>query len=155
MEDKSSFESFELQFTQQAQGFYREAAKWATFLSIIGFIGTAFMVIVALIMFAMGSTFGSAMGNSSLAGIVSGGLVGGFYLLFAVINFFAAYYMFKFASKTKQAFSNNDGFALTESFENLKSYYKFTGIVAIVVIALYILAIIGIAIAGIGAASSM
>ncbi|MNJ95193.1 hypothetical protein D3C87_129000 [compost metagenome] len=155
MEHNSSFDSFELQFTQQAQGFYREAAKWATFLSIVGFIGTAFMVIAALFMFAMGSTFGSSMGDSPLAGMLSGGLLGGSYLFFAILNFFAAYYLFKFASKTKQAFANNDGAALTESFENLKSYYKFTGIFVIVIIALYILAIIGAIVVGVGAAATM
>lgn len=155
MEHNSSFESFELQFTQQAQDFYRETAKWAMFLSIIGFIATAFMVIAALFMFAMGSMMGASMAGSPLAGLFSGGLLGGIYLFFAVLNFFAAYYMFKFASKTKQAFTNNDGAALTDSFANLKSYYKYVGIITIVIIALYALTFIIAIVSGIGAASGM
>lgn len=152
MEHKSQFDSFELQFTEQAQRFYSETAKWATFLSIIGFLGSAFMVLIGLVMFAMGSAIGSGMGNSPMAGMFSGGLFGGFYLVFALINFFPAYYMYKFASKAKAALNNNDTATLTESFENLKSYFKFTGIAVIVVIALYALIIIGVVIVGASAA---
>jgi hypothetical protein len=151
-EQKSQFDSFELQFTQQAQSFYSETAKWATFLSIIGFLGSALMILVAIIMFAMGSVIGSGMGNNPMAGMFSGGLLGGFYLVFALINFFPAYYMYKFASKAKAALNNNDTATLTESFENLKSYFKFTGIAVIIVIALYALVIIGAVIVGVSAA---
>lgn len=149
MEESSKFESFELQFTEQAQRFYNETAKWATFLSIIGFLGSAFMVILALIMFALGSTMASTMGSSPIAGMFSGGLFGGFYLLFALINFFPALYMFKFASKAKAALNGNSTGTLTESFENLKSYFKFTGIAVIIIISLYILLFFGVIIAGV------
>lgn len=155
MEHNSSFESFELQFTQQAQNFYRETSKWATFLAILGFLGSGFMVIIAFIMFAMGSIIGEGMGNNPMAGMFSGGIFGGVYILFAIINFFPALYMFKFASKAKTALNNNSTTELTESFENLKSYFKFTGIAVIVVIALYIVLIIGAVVVGASAASGM
>jgi hypothetical protein len=155
MEHNSQFDSFEMQFTQQAQSFYGETAKWATFLSIIGFLGSVLMILGALFMFAMGSTIGAGMANNPLAGMFSGGLLGGFYLVFAIINFFLAYYMYKFASKAKAALASNNTMALTESFESLKSYFKFTGITVIVVIALYILVIIGAIIVGVSAASGM
>ena len=38
MEENSVFEKFELQFDQTAKDFLRETAKWAYFLSIIGFV---------------------------------------------------------------------------------------------------------------------
>ncbi|PZR15565.1 MAG: hypothetical protein DI539_18255 [Flavobacterium psychrophilum] len=152
MEQNSSFESFELQFTQQAQEYYHQTAKWATFLSIIGFIGSGLMVIVALAMFAIGSSMASTMGNNPMAEVFSGGMLGGFYLLFAVINFFPALYMFKFASKAKAALSEHNTVTLTESFENLKSYYKFTGIAVIIIITLYILLFFGVIVAGVSSA---
>lgn len=155
MEHDSKFDSFELQFTQQSQRFYSETSKWATFLSIIGFLGSGFMVLLGLVMFAMGSAIGSGMGNNPMAGMFSGGLLGGFYLVFALINFFPAYYMYKFASKAKAALNNNDTTTLTESFENLKSYFKFTGIAVIVVIALYALIILGVIIVGASAATGI
>lgn len=147
MEENSKFDSFELQFTQQAQSFYNETAKWATFLSIIGFLGSVLMIIFSFFMFAMGSSMASTMSNSPIAGMFSGGLFGGFYLLFAIINFFPAYYMFKFASKAKEALRSSSTGTLTESFENLKSYFKFTGIAVIVFISLYIILFFGIIVA--------
>ena len=149
---QSQFESFELQFTKQAQDYYHQTAKWATFLSIIGFIATGLMVIFALVMFAIGGAMASTMANNPMAGMFSGGMLGGFYLLFAIINFFPALYMFRFASKAKAALSENSTATLTESFENLKSYYKFTGLAVIIMISIYILFFFGLIIAGVSSA---
>ena len=37
--EKKAFENFELQLNESAKGFLKEAAKWAYFLSILGYIG--------------------------------------------------------------------------------------------------------------------
>jgi len=155
MEENSHFDSFELQFTRQAQGFYREASKWATFLSIMGFIATALLVLVGLMMFALGDAFGDSMAGNPMAGFMTGGILGVFYLVFAALNFFPALYMYKFASKTREALYNNDTNTLTASFENLKSYFKFTGIVVISVIGIYVLIFILAIVGAVGAAAGM
>ena len=48
MEETSVFEKFELHLSQSAKDFLRETAKWAYIVSIIGFIGIAFLVLMAL-----------------------------------------------------------------------------------------------------------
>lgn len=155
MEENSQFDSFELQFTKQAQGFYREASKWATFLSIMGFIATALLVIFGLMMFALGDALGAGMAGNPMAGYMTGGVLGAFYLIFAALNFFPALYMYKFASKTREALYNNDTNTLTASFENLKSYFKFTGIVVISVIGIYVLIFLLAIVGAIGAATGL
>ncbi|MCR5863586.1 DUF5362 family protein [Flavobacterium sp. J372] len=55
-------------------------------------------------------------------------------------------YLFKFASNTKKALNSNNSDSLTDAFENLKSHYKFLGIVMIIVIASYIVGIIAMAV---------
>jgi len=142
-ENKSAFDSFELQFTVQAQGFIRETAKWASFLSIIGFIAIGFMVLGALAMFALGSTLG-AMGGGAMGamGMMGGGFAGVIFLLMAVLYFFPVMYLFKFASNTKEALNSNNTERLTVAFENLKSHYKFAGILTIIIVAFYALAFI-------------
>ena len=151
MENSSPFDSFELQLTVAAQGFLRETAKWARFLSIIGFIAMFFLLLAGLFFMAAGSAMGSETAGMGAMAAFPGSILGIIYIVMAILYFFPFYYLYKFASKTKSAFAGNDTVQLTEGFENLKSHYKFMGILTIVMIVLYIVAIIG----GIAAAATM
>lgn len=104
-----------------------ETAKWAFFLSIIGFIMIGFIVLAALI-----------------GGVVSMASVGGYgvliiilYLAFAAMYFFPVLYLYRFSSGIKQALAVNNQAALDLSLSNLKSHYKFLGIFTIVMLSLY------------------
>lgn len=140
MDYNSAFDSFELQLNDMAKSFLRETAKWAKFLSIIGFIGIGFLVIFALVMFAMGGSL-AASGMGAMGGIgAMGGVFGGvLYLLFAMLYFFPIMYLFKFSSSILNAFQNNNTEQLTKGFEYLKSHYKFVGILMAILIGLYAL----------------
>lgn len=159
MEHNSSFDSFELQFTPVAQGFLKEIAKWASFLSVMGFIFIGFLVLGALAMFAVGGAMGAGdmqgMGGMGMMGMLGGATLGVIYLVIAVLYFFPVMYLFKFASNAKKALSGNNTEQLTASIENLKSHYKFIGILTIVGIVFYVVIFIVAIIAGIGAASGM
>jgi hypothetical protein len=135
MEETSVFEKFELQLDQTAKGFLQETAKWAYFLSIIGFIGIGLMVLLAV----FAGTIFSAMGNVPGMGGYFGTMMGVFYFVFAAIYFFPVLYLNKFATNAKRAFRENDTEALTASLGYLKSHYKFIGILMIAVVALYAL----------------
>uniref|UniRef100_A0AAU6WME2 Uncharacterized protein n=1 Tax=Chryseobacterium endophyticum TaxID=1854762 RepID=A0AAU6WME2_9FLAO len=55
--EKSPFEQFEeLRIDAAAKSFLGEAAKWTTFLSILGYIGIGFMVLASVALFAVGSS---------------------------------------------------------------------------------------------------
>ena len=145
MEHNSSFDSFELQFTPVAQGFLRETAKWARFLSIVGFIFIGLYVLLALMMFAMGGAMDAAsenmdgMGGMGMMGAVGGAAMGVIYLICALIYFFPILYLYRFASNTLSALDSNNTDQLTNGLENLKSHYKFMGIlmcIALIFIAL-------------------
>ena len=56
--------------------------------------------------------------------------------------FFPAYYLFNFSSKMRRALRNNDQLVLTDSLKNLKSYFKFYGILGYSFTFFIILAII-------------
>ncbi|HEU4496451.1 MAG TPA: DUF5362 family protein [Flavobacterium sp.] len=152
MEHNHGFDAFEMQLTETSKGFLREIAKWAYFLSIIGFIMVGLFVIGAL---AFGSIFaaaGSMGGTMGALGAMGGTFITLFYLLLAAVYFFPVYYLYKFSSNAKTAFRNNDTESLTRSFGYLKSHYKFLGILTIVFIALYVLVIM---FSILGAASSL
>ncbi len=149
MED---FQSNDLRLDLQAREFLGQTAKWAYFLSILGFIGIGFMVLLA---FFMGTVMSMISGFS---GAEEASYMGGFitvlYLVLAVLYFFPVLYLFKFASNMKDALRTNDSDSLTASFGNLKSHYKFLGIMTIVLISIYILIIL-FAILGGAALASM
>ncbi|QEE50732.1 hypothetical protein FUA48_14445 [Flavobacterium alkalisoli] len=153
MENNSAFESFELQLTNESKDFLREAGKWANFLGILGFVGLGLIVIVAFGVMAMGNAFSSAMGAASPMGGLGGALVGVIYLLMALLYFFPVLYLYRFGSRVKKAFANNDSAMLTSSFESLKSHYKFVGILAIIMLSFYALAFIIAIVGGLAAAS--
>jgi hypothetical protein len=137
MEEITTSENSNLQLTAESQSFLRETAKWAYFLSILGFVGVGIMVLLALFMGTIFSKFGIFGGNSGRFGMMEGGFITGIYLILAVIYFFPVYYLFQFASKAKAAFKSIDNERLTSSLEYLKSHYKFMGILAIVMFSFY------------------
>ena len=139
MDQNSKFDSFEMQLNDSAKGFLHETAKWAYFLSIIGFIGIGLLVLIAVFfgsIFATAGAMGSGMGA---LGAMGGTFITVIYLIMAALYFFPVYYLNKFATNAKEAFRVNDTQSLTKSFEYLKSHYKFMGIFTIVLISLYVL----------------
>lgn len=136
METKSPFEQFEeLRIDRISREFLTETAKWANFLSILGFIGLGLMVLVSLFMFVVGT-------SSSFMPLGNGIFVGIFYILIAGFYFVPINYLYKFSSNMKNALRTNNQASLTSSFEYIKSHYKFIGILTIVIMGIYILMIL-------------
>lgn len=153
-EQKSSFDSFELQFTQQAQDFLKETAKWASFLSILGFIGIGFMILGGIGASAMGSQIAEAQAAMGQPSPIPMGMLGILYIVMAVLYFFPVMYLFKFASNTKDAIASKNTERLTAALGNLKSHYKFLGILTIIFIVLFILMFVFGIVAGVSALAS-
>lgn len=139
MEETSAFEKFELQLDSTAKDFVKEIAKWAYFLSIIGFIGIGLLLLIAVFAGTIFSAMGSTMPGMGAYGGSFGAAMGAVYFLMAAFYFFPVYYLFKFSSNAKRAFRDNDSEALTSSLGYLKSHYKFIGILMIVLLAIYAL----------------
>ncbi|MBN2486283.1 MAG: hypothetical protein JXB34_09950 [Bacteroidales bacterium] len=132
-----------LKLDQQATGYLREARGWAMFLAILGFIGVAFMVIAALVMFAAGPAIGTQFGFPV-------GMLGLLYLVMAVGMVLPPIFLLGFAQKAGNACESGDAGALTESLKNLRTHFKIKGILYILLIALYIIIIIAAVLTGIG-----
>ncbi len=143
MEELSEIEEFKLHLNESAKGFLKEAAKWAYFLSILGYIGIGFIVLAAIFAGTIFATIGNMMpGRMGIFGSAFGILMTVIYLLIAVLYFFPVYYLNKFASNAKTALHNNDTDSLSTCFEYLKSHYKFIGIMTVTLLGLYGLIIV-------------
>ncbi|HEX2900751.1 MAG TPA: hypothetical protein VHS96_13600 [Bacteroidia bacterium] len=142
-----------LQLSPNSTSFLESTAKWARFLSILGFIGIGFMVLAALMMFAGGAMFSerasSVYGSRGVLGGAPLGLIGVVYLFMAALYFFPVLYLNKFASKMLNAITMRDSMTLESSFEQLRNHYRFVGIITIVMIGLYVLGIMAMVMGGI------
>lgn len=135
-----------LALTPRTIAFLNEIRKWANFLSVLGFIGVGFLVLIALFAGTVMSSFSRMAG----AGMGSGVMTSMIYILFSLIYFFPILYLYRFAAKLKLALSANDIPSLESAFENLKSHYKFIGVLAIIMMAFYAIMILFGLIAGLG-----
>lgn len=138
MEENSHFEKFDdLSLNTSIKSFLKEIAKWANFLSIIGFIGIAFIVVFAVFFMMFG--FGSSVMSSRFGGGFMGVGIAVFYLLIGLLYFMPVFYLNRFASNMKTALNTNDDRTLTDAFRYLKSHYKFIGIFTLVILGFYVL----------------
>jgi len=123
--------------------YLNEAAKWAKYLGIIGFVMCALLVFTGLI---SGSILRSSFSqvNSELRPMenISGVFLAFWFIVAALLYFFPSFYLFRFASSMQTAFINNDQATLNAAFRNLKSCFKFWGVFFVIILSLYALIII-------------
>jgi hypothetical protein len=134
---------FELQVDQQSIGYLSETARWAKFLSIVGFVVCGLMVIFSLFFSSIMSTI-SKIGSGNDSFSASTMAIGNYafsivYIIIALLYFFPCLYLFNFSSKMQTALRNNDQLNLNAALGNLKSCFKFVGILTIVVLSFYLL----------------
>lgn len=117
--------------------YLRETAKWARFLSIVGFV---FIGIIVLIALTAGSTLGAVMAAS---GSPIGGLaITIIYLLMAGLFFPPTLYLYRYSKNIKAAIETNNQSLLTEGMGNMKSVFKFWGIYMAVILSIYAVLIV-------------
>ena len=155
MENSLSTEEKSFQLNQVTLGYLAESAKWAKFLAIIGYIFIGFMVLVSVTI----GLFLPSM-NSGLNGAAAGSQIPGFsstvlmfvYLILAAIYVYPVYALYGFASKMQKVIKENIESEIENAFNQLKKFFKFFGILTIVMLGLYVLIIIAAIFAGLAAA---
>ena len=132
---------FDLQVDPQSSNYLREAAKWGKFLAIVGFILCGIMALMGFFASSIMAAYFNALGVGSYSsGFSVGFLI--YFLLIATIWFFPNLFLYRFATRMQVALRNNDQPSLTGSFMNLKSCFKFVGILTIILLAFYLIIII-------------
>jgi hypothetical protein len=148
MEQNNKDNLFELQVDHQATAYLGDAARWAKFLAIVGFILCGIILLVAIFAGSFfAGTFGRLGGESGVNGMAGVGAAGGafitiVYIIIAALYFFPCLYLYNFASKMQTALRSNDQEQLNNSFRNLKACYRFLGILMIIYLGFLALAII-------------
>ena len=122
-----------MELNDQSKAYLYETARWATILSIIGFIVIALLIMVSF-------SVGTLLENSPYGDLgISPQVLSITYLIIAGVYFIPIFFLYQFGVKTKYAIDNNDTDLLTFGLKKLKSHYKFIGIVMIIMFGLNIL----------------
>lgn len=141
METNYTQETPKMELQQEALNNLNETSKWTNFLAIMGFIFIGLMIVLG---FFIGSIFSEMVENQPNMPF-SGTVLGFIYLMMGLIYFFPVLYLYKFSTFTKKALMHHNTNDLNEAFKNLKSHYRFMGIITIVILSVYFFAfIIGI-----------
>lgn len=145
--DSDAINDSKLSISQTSVGYLEETGKWARFLAILGFVYIGFIVLIGIFW----GTFASLLPGSA-AGNLGGGmslLVSVFYLLAGLLYFMPAFYLFKFAQKILFAVRTGNNAELDEAFSKHKSFYKFFGILAIILLSIYVMILLAAIVVGI------
>lgn len=139
MENLETSQLSEQSFTDdnEIRDYLLETAKWGRFLAIVGYVGIVLIVIIAIVMMTGFSALGSISDTD-----VPMWILGGVYLIMALIYYFPVSYLFRFSDRMKYGLQVKDKQAITTGFMNLKSLYKFFGIFTIVMLSLYALLLV-------------
>jgi hypothetical protein len=131
-----------LEVTENAKAYLKTAVTWSGFYAIISFVVLGLYVICGIIMMISGGFLRDSMTGMGISMGITYILVGIAYILVAILYFFPALYLYRFSQRTKKALVNDDEIVLEGAFQNMKSYWKFIGILTIVKIAVVILALL-------------
>jgi hypothetical protein len=140
MESNQDLINNPLQIDTIAHAHLAETAKWGNFLSIVGFILSGIIALIALFAGTILGSMSRGFGNSG--SMMGAGLVTIIYLLIAAVYFFMSLFLYRFASKMKIALYSSDQDYLNNSFLNLKNLYRLMGILTIVYLGFLVLALI-------------
>jgi len=116
-----------LEVTEHSKFHLKTAASWSKFMAILGFVGIGLMAMGAIVAIPMGSFM-----NNYLYSSFPYALIGVSYLAIAILVFFPTLFLFRFSQKTASALAMNNPVVLEDAFQNMKRYWKFTGIMTIV-----------------------
>ncbi len=123
---------------QEAVNNLLETGKWTKFLAILGFIFIGFMFLGSLIMGIVTTVLGNDFTSLPFPGI----FLALMYFVLAVLYFFPILYLFRFSTNISKAMRANNIQDFNAAIGNLKSHYKFVGILVIIIMGFYVLGII-------------
>ena len=130
---------FELQVDPSSSNYLSETTKWSKFLAIVGFVMCTIFMIMGIM---MAITFSTDMAGVGLYGAGFGIGIAMVYIILGALYFFPCLYLLRFAIRMQTALRSNDQNSLVAGFANLKSCFKFMGILTIVILAFWVITFI-------------
>ncbi len=108
----------------------RQTKPWVRFISVLMFIGAAFVVIAGIGILISGGRMVGVQGGF-------GPLIGGIYFVMAILYIVPGIFLWKYADGIRNFLEEKSAGALTTALEAQKSFWRFVGIVALVILIIY------------------
>ena len=129
-----------LHLSGRSLDYLKETAKWAKFLAIVGFVGLGLILLIFVLLgLFLGSTGLSGMGGEEAAIFGVMGAAGMFFYvaIFIAIYFMPTLFLYRFATNMQTALRTEDSESLQTSLSNIKSLFKYVGILTMIILILY------------------
>ncbi len=115
---------------------------WTLFFGIMLWIGAGFMVLAGIALIAISAVGGATGGafeemGSEMGGMIGMIIMGGFYIVLALIYIYPALKLCKFSSRCSQLISQPNETTLVGALNEMRAFWKFVGIWMIIFMALY------------------
>ena len=116
--------------------FYNSLDKiiyWSKLFAVLFIIGGAFMALIAIVILVFGSDMDLGFESAYRITIFI------FYGILAAIYIIPGIWLLNFSSKSRKGLNENDENLFVEGFVNLGNYYKFWGIMTVIMLVAYAL----------------
>jgi uncharacterized protein DUF5362 len=150
MEEQNS-PLFGLNIDFDSKSHLAESAKWAKFLSIVGFVLCGILTLVGIFASTFLANFSGRFATTPEASAYTAGYSFMFAVLYiglALLYFFPCLFLYRHSTNLKNALATNNQETLVKSFQNLKIMFRYMGILTIIVLSFYALIIVILIIAG-------
>lgn len=127
---------------------------WVRLCSVMGFIGAGFMILGGIVMMVSGAALG--LSNQQTAGLAGMPVViGVMYLVFSLLYLIPSIKLWKYGSAIYRLLSTNSVADLENAMEQQRGFWKFVGIMILIMLVFMVVAIVGGALVGAAAASAV
>jgi hypothetical protein len=116
---------------------------WVRLCSVIGFIGAGFIFLAALAMFLGGAAVLATDSKQTMPFTGFSIVLGVVYLLMGVLYLFPSVKLWKYGSAIVQLLASGTYDDLVEALEQQRGFWKFVGVLVLVMLAIYALIFLG------------
>lgn len=127
------------QVSEEVVGLLRSTKPWVRFLAVLGFIGLALLVLGCFAILVI--PLGGPMGSMPLGPRIGAAFA---YLLMGLVQFPAVLFLNRYAGRIARLAASGDAGDLEDALRAQKSFWKYVGILTLVMMILYILIIVGV-----------
>lgn len=132
----------------------QKTKPWVRFMSVMMFIGAGFMVLAGLFMGLAGGASAMSGDNKALGAGLGVGIAAAYSLL-AILYIFPALKLWKYADRIRDLMSSRQVLDLEKALNEQRAFWKFVGVMMIVVFVLYfVAAIVMVGVVGVSAAKA-
>lgn len=135
MNDSADFNN--LCIDDESKIYLKEIAMWGKFMAILGFIKFGFLLLYTIVFPLVAHKIQTHFDHDlPVIGITC------FFLFMAVLVYFPTNFLYRFARCTKRALKQNNQDIMRHAFQSLKAYYRYVGILLIIMLCTYPIIII-------------